>query len=95
MHQMKTIQKIVIQPGRQQLMIPGDTILSAGVCQGNVVLYALVDTEEQFDKPYETAVYETNADTGDLNGFSFAGTIKTEDNRVLHVFYKSLTSMDL
>lgn len=92
---MKTIQSFIVQPGRQQLMIPGDTILSAGVCQGNAALYVLVDSEDQFDRPYETVVYETNQETGDLDGFSFAGTIEMEEGRILHVFYKSLSSMDL
>jgi methylthioribose-1-phosphate isomerase len=92
---MKKIQKHVIQSGRHQVMIPSDRILSAGSFHNKPVLYALADTEDQFDRPYEVAVYETDQDIDELDGFSFAGTVIMEDGRILHVFYKGISSMDL
>ncbi len=92
---MKTIAKYVIQPGQQQVMIPSESVLSAGSLKNEIYLYALTNSEDSYQRPYDVRVYETNQDIHDeLQGFDFLCTITMADDKVFHIFLKELTSMD-
>lgn len=92
---MKTIAKFVVQPGQQQMMIPSESVLSAGSVNAEIFLYALTDMEDIYERPYEVRVYETNQEIdAELEGFHFLGTVKTANGKIFHVFYKGISSMD-
>jgi hypothetical protein len=92
---MKTIQKYKIQQEQSQIRIPSDSILSVEYCDNEIFVYAVVDSEDMDERPYYFNVFETGQEMNvDINGYDFLGKVKTQDESVLHVFVKGISSMD-
>lgn len=90
---MKTINKFILLPNQQFVLIPSDKILSASIQGNDVAIYALVDSEDREERPFEFKIYSTGQEV-DINGYEFLSTVRTNGND-LHIFYKSMSSQDL
>lgn len=89
---MKQVFKYVLKPNVHEMKIPSNTILSVESQKDDIVVYALVDSEDQEERVYDFRVYGTghiiDIETG---GYNFLGTVKMYgDSMVFHVFYKGL-----
>lgn len=92
---MKKISKFRVEPNQNQILIPSDTILSVASENDGIYLYALINTEDTIDRPYDIKMYGTDHEIDDENdSFSFLGTVKTNEGLIFHVFCKGNLSMD-
>ena len=88
---MKTIYKYpLIAMHTQTLELPkGSSILSVMNQFDEIVIYALVDTEEKQTEKYTITTHGTGHKADDVCNFKFLGTVKLEDGRLMfHVFYR-------
>jgi hypothetical protein len=83
---MKTIFKYMLNPGYQVLELPGDeiVILSVGVQHGQIVLWAMIDTESPKHE-IGVQVVGTGWKLSGLEDWHFIGTVQV-DNLVWHIF---------
>jgi hypothetical protein len=95
MVKMKSIWKYTLEAKvKQSIGMPlGSKILSAENQGGNIVVYALVDTEEvtgYIKDSYEILVYGTGHEvTNDISNYTFLDTVKMDNGLMMfHVFYK-------
>lgn len=86
---MKTIYKYTLGSSNTIIEIPSDKILSCESQDNNIVVYALVDTDDLELRKYTFEVIGTgHAIYFDLSIYTFLNTIKMKnDTLMLHVFY--------
>lgn len=89
---MRTIYKYPLKKDVCNIIeLPLSTKILSVEAQGeNIVLYGLMDTEEQITVPYEFRIYGTGKEIEvDLEPYTFLGTVNLYDGMVMaHVFYK-------
>lgn len=92
---MKSIWKYTLEAKEKQLinMPLGSKILSAENQESNIVIYALVDTEEATEyikDHFEILVYGTGHEIKeDISSYEFLNTVKMDNGSLMfHVFYK-------
>lgn len=77
---------------QQKRTIPGlQRILSVAEQRGQLVLYAIVDTEDKLNQPVdvEVLIIGTGHPIQIISGFDFVGTVKMFDGELMwHVFVK-------
>jgi hypothetical protein len=90
---MKKVYKYTLKAMEKQILeIPSDTILSAESQKDDIVVYALVNTDNTVGIKYEFRVYGTGHDIeDDIEKCVFVDTVKMYDGVLMfHVFYKKL-----
>ena len=88
---MKRIYKYVLGiVDSQELSLPlGSKVLSVEEQYGNIVLYALVDTEWSELEIYSVIIHGTGHQANDIENYCFLGTVKLADGQLIfHVFYR-------
>lgn len=93
---MKTINQYIIKPDQGLVLIPSNGILSASSLGDDVVVYALVDSEDMEGRPFEFKIFGTNSNIDvEVTGYNFLGTVTLHNGSTIHVFYKGMSSVDL
>lgn len=89
---MKQIFKYVLNPNINEMEIPSNTILSVESQRDDIVVYAMVDNEDQEQRLYDFRVFGTgHVIDVEIGGYNFLGTVKMYDGSLMfHVFYKGL-----
>ncbi|MFD7196953.1 hypothetical protein ACFV7P_18730 [Bacillus subtilis] len=74
----------------QKVELPvGAKILSAVIQNGHVVVYALVNSNEEKKETVEFVTQSTGESSVDrLNEYMFLDTLMTDNGLVFHIFYK-------
>ena len=77
---------------RQTLILPrGTKPISAINQRDEIVVYAVVDTDEVEQDCFEIVVQPTGASFDDINAYQFLGSVALHDGRyVFHIFYRQL-----
>lgn len=89
---MKTIYKYILLPMFEDVEIPSNSILSCESQGNNIVVYAIVDTEDLKPQTYKFKVVGTGHQIDfDVVEYTFLNTVKIENESIIfHVFYKSI-----
>ncbi len=76
--------------GKQTLTLPYNSqLLSVTEQYGNIVLYALVETDEISMKDVTIIIYGTGHNADDVDAAHFLGTVKLMNGGLMfHVFYQ-------
>lgn len=91
---MKSIYKYKLHPDIKSIIVPGGAeVLSAVARDNEIVVYAIVDTNDKTVKEVDYLVFGTGhiLDESKLEGFKFLNTVVIADNGLIfHIFVEDL-----
>lgn len=89
---MKTIYKYTLLPALKYMEIPSNSILSCESQGDSIIVYAIVNTEDQEPRKFEFKVVGTGHMIDfDIAAYTFLNTVKLENDRLIfHVFYRGI-----
>lgn len=87
---MNRIYKYTLSPDNEIIEIPSNSILSCESQEDNIVVYAIINTEDTENRKFEFKVIGTGIDIDvDISQYNFLDTVKMNNDKfVFHVFYR-------
>lgn len=88
---MKSIYKFILHPASKTILTSGSyKVISALAQDDNIVIYGLVDVEDETVKEIEYIVLGTGhyIEKVKLEGFEFINTVQMNNGLIFHVFIK-------